>query len=230
MEASRSVESELEQPPAHSHDADAVRGDSRSRESSRDPEPTDLADAADETSVSLLRLFAAFAGLFVVLSLAGWAFRTPLSSFGGGFVERFGLYGIVLGSFLADSFHFPIPPQFYLWTGIVGGQSRAVVVAAVLVGSELGGLAAFSLARMAGRSHFFDARIARARRLVKGYFERLGYRGLALVALLPVSYCLLSMAAGATRLPYRAYAVLAAMRVPRILFSYVVIVLAWTVG
>ncbi len=183
--------------------------------------------AKTETTFALLRLFGGLAALFLVLTLVGWAFRDPISTFGEWFVARFGLTGIVFGSFLADGFHFPIPPQFYMWTGIAGGQAEALVIMGVLVGSEVGGFAAFALARLVGRSPFFESRIGSARKLLKKHVERLGYRGLAFAALLPVSYCLLCMAAGAMRLPYRAYVVLAAMRVPRIIFSYVVITLAW---
>jgi membrane protein YqaA with SNARE-associated domain len=184
-------------------------------------------DGRNEATFSVLRLCGGFVVLFLLLTVAGWAFRDPLSTFGEWFVERFGMGGIVFGSFLADGFHFPVPPQFYMWTGIAGGQGEAPVIASVLVGSELGGLAAFVLARMAGRSRFLDARIGGARKLLTKYVERLGYRGLVVAALLPVSYCLLCMAAGAMRLPYRAYAVLAAMRVPRIILSYAIIIVAW---
>jgi membrane protein YqaA with SNARE-associated domain len=167
------------------------------------------------------------AALVVLVAVIGWAFRDELAHFGGWFVGRFGLAGMVVGSFLADGLHFPLPPQFYLLTGIAGGYTNAMVIACVLIGSELGGLAAFAIARLAGRSTFLDARLATPKRLLTKLIERQGYVGLVIAMLLPISYCLLCMAGGVMRLPYKAYAVLAAMRVPRILLSYALIMLAW---
>jgi membrane protein YqaA with SNARE-associated domain len=181
-----------------------------------------------ETALAVLRVLASFALLVGIVSFLGWGFRAELSRFGSWFVERFGVAGMAAGAFLADSLHFPIPPQFYLLTGIAGGHEMAFVVGAVLVGSELGGLAAFTLARsVVGRTPFVARRLETARRLLAGVIDRRGYIGLAAATLLPFSFSLLCMASGAMRLPYKAYGVLAVMRVPRILVSYLVIVLAW---
>ena len=180
-----------------------------------------------ETLVAVLRFLASFAMLVAIVSVVSWAFREDLARFGAWFVGRFGVAGIILGSFAADGLHFPLPPQFYMLMGIAGGYATTMVVLGVLLGSELGGLVAFALARLVGRSPFVRARVASPKRLLTKLIERQGYLGLAVAMLLPVSYCLLCMAGGAMRLPYKAYAVLAVMRVPRILFSYVVITLAW---
>ncbi len=183
--------------------------------------------ARRETIIAVARLVASFAVLVAIVSVIGWAFRDELARFGTWFVARFGVGGIVLGAFLADGIHFPLPPQFYLLTGLAGGYSHAVSVLAVLLGSELGGLAAFSLARLAGKTKRLERWMASPRKLIDRMMAKRGYLGLALATLLPVSYCLLCMAGGAMGLPYKAYAVLGAMRVPKILLSYVLIVMAW---
>lgn len=180
-----------------------------------------------ETALAVLRLVAGFAALVAVVTFLGWAYRDELSRFGSWFVARFGFVGIAAGAFLADGLHFPIPPQFYLLTGIAGGHHTAGVLAVVLVGSELGGLTAFALARGVGGAPIVAHRLETTRRLLHGFIERRGYLGLAAATLLPLSFSLLCMASGAMRLPYRAYGVLALMRIPRILLSYVVIALAW---
>jgi len=184
-------------------------------------------EARYETALAVLRVVMSFAVLVAIVSFVGWAFRDELSRFGQWFVSRFGVAGMVGGAFLADGLHFPIPPQFYLLTGIAGGYEVALVIVAVLAGSELGGLTAFALARLVGRSPFVARRLARPRGLLAGMIEKRGYVGLAAATLLPISFSILCMASGAMRLPYRAYGVLALMRVPRILLSYAVIVLAW---
>jgi membrane protein YqaA with SNARE-associated domain len=180
-----------------------------------------------ETILAVVRIFVSLAILVAIVTLVGWLYRAELTHFGAWFVGRFGVVGMIGGAFLADGFHLPLPPQFYLLTGIAGAYPHAIVVSAVLLGSELGGLTAFALARFAGGASFVDARIAKPRALLRGMIAKRGYFGLALATLLPISYSLLCIATGAMRLPYRAYAVLAVMRVPRILLSYVVIVLAW---
>lgn len=180
-----------------------------------------------ETALAILRLLVSFAVFVGLISFVGWAFRDPLSSFGHWFVDRFGVVGMASGAFLADSCHFPIPPQFYLLTGIAGGHDVPAVVLAVLIGSEIGGLTAFALARSVGGSPMIARRLKTSRELLTRLVARQGALGLALATLLPVSYSLLCMAGGAMRLPYRAYGVFAVMRVPRILLSYLAIVLVW---
>jgi len=184
-------------------------------------------EAKYEGAFAVLRMVMSCALLVAAVSFVGWAFRAELSRFGTWFVDRFGVVGMAGGAFLADGFHFPIPPQFYLLTGIAGGHHVTAVILAVLVGSELGGLTAFLLARVVGQRPMIARRLASSRDLIAGLFARQGYIGLAAATLLPVSFSLLCMASGAMRLPYRAYGVLAVMRVPRILLSYVVIMAAW---
>lgn len=179
------------------------------------------------TAFAALRLVAGFAVFVAVISFVGWAYHDELSAFGHWFVDRFGIAGMVSGAFLADSCHFPIPPQFYLLTGIAGGHHVVTVVLAVLLGSEMGGFTAFALARSLGSSRFIAPRLAGPREMITKLMERRGALGLAIATLLPVSYSILCMAGGAMRLPYRAYGVLAIMRVPRILLSCVAILIVW---
>jgi membrane protein YqaA with SNARE-associated domain len=195
---------------------EALREDVIERELSRD------------TALAAVRFVLGLGVLVAAVTLLGWRFRGELSAYGEWFVARFGVLGMLAGSFLADGIHFPLPPQFYLLTGIVAGHAHVTVLAAVLLGSELGGLFAFALARaIAGKSRFLRARLGGPRRLLVRLMARRGYLGLAFATLLPVSYCILCLTAGAMQLPYRAYAVLGIMRVPRILVSYAVIVFAW---
>jgi membrane protein YqaA with SNARE-associated domain len=180
-----------------------------------------------EATAAVLRFLLSLGVFIGIVSLVGWAFRSELTQFGMWFVARFGTAGMLVGSFLADGIHFPIPPQFYLLTGIAGGHRVGAVVVAVLLGSELGGLTAFSLARVLGRWQRIQRWLAAPRNLLTRMMEKQGYLGLVVAMLLPISYSLLCMASGAMRLSYKAYGVLAVMRVPRILLSYAVIAIAW---
>jgi membrane protein YqaA with SNARE-associated domain len=160
---------------------------------------------------------AGFAFLAVLVGALGYGFRDELSWFGAWFVSRFGLAGIIAGAFLADGLRFPLPPQFYLLTGIAGGNGRGIVLASVLIGCELGGFFAYGMSRwIAKRSHLLNARLARSRELVSQLMERHHHLGLVVAALLPISYWALCVVAGAMRLSYSQYLVLAFMRIPRI--------------
>ncbi len=181
-----------------------------------------------EALAAVFRLLAGFAVFLGALSLLSLRFRGPLESLGHWFVDRFGALGMAAGSFLADGMHFPVPPQFYLFAGIAGGFGRPAALASVFLGSVLGGLAAFTVARRVSGIRLLATRFRSPRRVLVSLIVRHGYWGLVLAAALPVSFWLLCTLAGVLRLPYRAYGVLALMRAPRIALSYLIIVAAWT--
>jgi membrane protein YqaA with SNARE-associated domain len=190
--------------------------------------PDDEGLRGSEPGPAMLRLVLGFAALLVAVALVSWRFRDPLERFGRAFVDQFGTWGMGAGAFLADGLHFPLPPQFYLFAGIAGGAGRVTAMGSVLAGSVLGGLVAFALARRLTFLRAIAVRTRAPRFLVAGLFERHGYRGLVIAGMMPVSYWMLCTLSGVLRMPYRAYAVLAVMRVPRLVLSYLVIDAAWT--
>lgn len=190
-------------------------------------DPTEPPLSRREIVESAVRLGAGVAAFLGLVAIVSWRFRAPLEVAGRWFVARFGIVGMGAGSLLADAVHFPVPPQFYLLAGIAAGEGRAAALGSVLAGSVLGGLAAFAVARAASRTRLFERRTARTRNLVQHLVARHGYWGLALATLFPISYWVLCSLAGIMRLPFRAYAVLALMRVPRLVVSYAIIAIAW---
>lgn len=165
--------------------------------------------------------------LLASIALLGWALRDELERFGRWFVETLGPFGMALGSFLADGLHFPLPPQFYLLTALAGGTGFAIAFPSVLAGSVAGGLVSFTLGRRAVQSRWLERQTRTSRRVVEALVLRYGLFGVALAGLLPISFFVLCAIGGVMHLRYRAYAVLALMRVPRLLGSYALIVLAW---
>jgi len=96
----------------------------------------------------LLRLLL---GLLVLLALVGTLshyYREPLQGLGRGFVEHLGYWGMALGTLLADGFHFPVPPQFYMLITISSGASAPRALAAISLASVCGGYLGY---RLAGR-------------------------------------------------------------------------------
>lgn len=182
-----------------------------------------------EIIFGLVRLLAGFGALLAIVAFLGWAYRDELERFGGWFVGRFGIAGMAAGAFLADGLHFPLPPQFYLLTGIAGGVDTSSALLSVLVGSVLGGLTVFTFAHRASRIAFFAKRFAMTRDVIQRLVRRYGTWGIVLAGMLPVSYFVLCALGGMMRLRYRDYGVLAIMRIPRLVLSYLLIVLAWGV-
>ena len=180
--------------------------------------------------MGLLRLVLAPAALVAIVSLLGWRWRSELEHFGAWFVHRFGLVGMAAGAFLADGLHVPLPPQFYLLTGIAGGIGPLAALSSVIVGSMLGGLAIFAIARETSRVWFFEKHIEPTRVFVEHLVRKHGYWGIAAAGLLPISFFLLNVLGGMMRLRYRAYGILALMRIPRLVGSYLLIELAWHHG
>ncbi len=180
-----------------------------------------------EIVLGIVRLMVGLAALLGVVAFLGWAFRAELQHFGRWFVGRFGLIGMACGSFLADGLHFPLPPQFYLLTGIAGGIGTPAALGSVILGSALGGLTAFAVARRAARIPLLERRFATTRTLIERLMNRHGAWGLVVAGMLPVSYFVLCALGGMMRLRYRDFGVLALMRIPRIVLSWALIVLAW---
>lgn len=165
-------------------------------------------------------------GLVVAIATLSYALREPLGALGRGFVDRFGVVGLGLGSFLADGLHFPVPPQFYLATAIAAGGPTMLPVTAIVIGSVLGGLVAFTGARLAARGGWKAQRFAAVRRVGR-LLERRGPAFVGVATVAPVPYWLLCVAAGLYRLPFSAYAIIGLCRIPKLLFFYALISLAW---
>jgi uncharacterized membrane protein YdjX (TVP38/TMEM64 family) len=180
-----------------------------------------------ETAIAVARLAFVLFLLASVVALSAWAFRARLEAFGHAFVDHFGLAGLVIGTAFADGLHAPIPPQFYLLTGIAGGYSHVLTIGAVLLGSEIGCFVAFRVGRVAARWRWIEERIRAPRVMLERFLAPGGKKShlaLAAATLLPISYCLLCVTAGAMRLSMREWLVLAVMRVPKLVVSYAVLV------
>ncbi len=177
----------------------------------------------------LLQIVLPLVAVFVGVAIAAALFRAPLQALGSAFVARFGYAGMAAGTFLSDAFMFPIPPQFYMLTAVAAGAPQIASVTVICATSVLAANVAYHVAGALGRLPFFRQRIARSRGAVDPLFARWGYFAVALGAVLPVPFSLLCYVAGLYRIPYRLYAVLVLMRVPRLLVTYAIIRAGWLV-
>jgi membrane protein YqaA with SNARE-associated domain len=175
-----------------------------------------------------LRWFGGIAVLFGMMIALAHTFRTPLEALGRAFVASFGYGGMLFGTFIADGFHFPIPPQFYMLMAVSSGVSEATAFAAITVGSLLGGYAGYRVAGRLARFRFVSRRIEGARKLAGRAFARYGYRSAVIASMLPIAYSVLCYLAGVHGLPRRVFAVLSLCRIPRLLLFFYLVRLGWS--
>jgi membrane protein YqaA with SNARE-associated domain len=180
-----------------------------------------------EVTRLLLRWVASVLVLLVVMITLANHFRAPLERLGRAFVEHSGYVGMALGTFIADGFHFPIPPQFYMLLAVTSGVSQIGALAAITAGSLAGGFAGYKFSGKLSRIEFLAKRLERSRASAERLFERYGYLAAVLATLSPLPYSVLCYLSGLNGLPHRVFFVLSACRIPRLVFFYYVVRLGW---
>ncbi len=188
-------------------------------------------DAAPLTGGELvwpvLRLIA---GLGIILVLAGtlahWA-RPQCEGLARGFVAAYGYWGIALGTLLADGFHFPIPPQFYMLLSIASQASVYWSLSVIAAASVLGGVVGYATARVVANSAWVAARTERSRRLLERAVLRFGARAALVASLLPIPYSILCYLSGLNRMPPRFLALLCLCRIPKLIAFYLLVYWGW---
>jgi membrane protein YqaA with SNARE-associated domain len=176
----------------------------------------------------LLRLALGLALLLGFVVLLGRTFRPELEGIGRGFVARFGLFGMGLGTFIADGFHVPIPPQFYMLLGITSGVPATHTLAVIGASSFAGGWAGFLLSRYLLRFDAVARLFERPQKLTEAMLARYGAWALAFLSLLPVAYSVLCYLSGLSGFKNRAFLVIALFRLPRLVAYYYLVELGWS--
>ncbi|WP_437671318.1 YqaA family protein [Sorangium sp. So ce131] len=166
--------------------------------------------------------------LFGAIALAAHLVRDQLEALGRGFVERFGIAGMFVGTYLADAFSFPIPPQFYMLTAISAGGSQIPPMIAISVASLLAGCTGYRLAGRLARFRIFAARLERTRPKIDRLFDRYGYWAIAIGSISPVPFSMLCYLSGLYQVPWRYFVTLVLFRVPRLFLFYALIRLGWS--
>jgi membrane protein YqaA with SNARE-associated domain len=167
---------------------------------------------------------AAFMAL--MLLVADWL-RAPLESLGRSFVGRFGYAGMTFGTFLADGFHFPVPPQFYMLLAVSSGAPELATLGAIACGSLPGGLVGYVVGRKLARLPAVARKLERSTVFVERFFRRFGYGAALLASLSPIPYSVLCAISGAHRLEWRFFALLSLCRLPRLYMFYWIVRTSW---
>jgi membrane protein YqaA with SNARE-associated domain len=171
-------------------------------------------------------------GLLVLLGgviLLVHSFRPELENIGRTFVGHFGLLGMALGTFIADGFHFPVAPQFYMLLGIAAGNSHVTTFSAIAFGSLAGGLAGYLVACRLGRfprlARWLERSSAKFRHHLEG---RNAYRGALIATITPLPFSVLCYSAGLYRFSQRAFGLILLLRIPKLMVFYYLVWLGWS--
>lgn len=203
----------------------------------RDGEGVDVTDdapeaAADDSDVApLLGRF--LVGLVIMLLVSGVVahfVRPTAEAAGYGFVERFGVTGMALGTLLADGMYFPVPPQFYMLLAIASRTPVAHSFPAIAAGSVLAGVVGYAIAERLSRTRWISQKTARLRKVLAASFERRGYGAALFLTLLPVPFSVLCYLAGLNRMPLKFLGLLAFFRIPKLAVFYVLLHLGWSLA
>jgi membrane protein YqaA with SNARE-associated domain len=134
---------------------------------------------------------------------------------------------MAFGTLLADGFHFPIPPQFYMLLSIASQASVYGSLATIAAASVLAGVFGYSAARLVASSAWIAARTEPARWLLERAVLRFGSRAALVASLLPIPYSLLCYLAGLNRMPRRFLVLLCLCRVPKLVAFYLLVYWGW---
>jgi len=180
-----------------------------------------------EVTVLIVRLLVWLVIACALAGLLGAYFRPEAEGAARRFVATFGIFGMALGTFLADGLQFPIPPQFYMLLAIASGASSVLSFAAISVASVLAGCLGYRLCSWASAWGWLARKTSEQRELLRAAFERYGYRAALLAMVLPIPYSLLCYLAGLARLPAKFLLLLSLYRVPKLLGFYLLVYWGW---
>jgi uncharacterized membrane protein YdjX (TVP38/TMEM64 family) len=103
-------------------------------------------------------------------------------------------------------------------------------LSAITFGSLLGGTVGFFFARRLARFRLVAKWLARSSKIVQRFGSNHGYRLIVAASLTPIAYSALCYLAGFYRLPKRLYALLALLRIPKLVLYYYLVQLGWGFG
>lgn len=178
----------------------------------------------------LLRFMAAFVVVLVAAATIAYFARAPAEAVARGFVERFGVWGMALGTLLADGVHFPVPPQFYMLMAIASRTPAAEAFTAIALASMLAGAVGYGISEKVSHWGWVSRKTAAPRYVLAAAFDRYGYRAALVASLLPIPYSVVCYLAGLNRLPVRFLGLLMLCRVPKLLAFFYLVHLGWSIG
>jgi membrane protein YqaA with SNARE-associated domain len=177
-----------------------------------------------------MRFLATLVIVCVVMALIGYVARDAATTLARSVVAETGLWGMALGTLLADGVQFPVPPQFYMLLAVASGTPVLPAFVAICAASLVAGYLGYRIAELASRLTWIERATRSYRELLTQVFERFGYRSALVMSLLPIPYSVLCYTAGLNRMPYAFLALLSLCRVPKLLGFYWLVYAGWSVA
>jgi membrane protein YqaA with SNARE-associated domain len=163
--------------------------------------------------------------LLVTLGVIGLVWQEELIAITGTVHDSVGVGGLALLVFAADALTSPIPPDIVLL--VISKTELASIwlwlVPAAGVISVVAGSAGWLLGKRLGQTEFVLVRWLRARTMNHAVVAHYGRWAVALAALTPVPFSIICWLTGMCHMPYRAFAPVTLLRIPRFIVYYLAI-------
>lgn len=145
------------------------------------------------TGISLLLIF----GVAVMI---GIHYRPEIHSLGAAFVKNFAGWGLFLCFFTMDAFMLPIPQDPFSVLAYEGGMSFSHVVLWAGTGSVVGGVLAYWMGSVVGRTEWFEQRFGKHRESGEFFMEKWGVWAVVVAGLTPFPYSVFCWLGGVLRM------------------------------
>lgn len=188
------------------------------------PEPDPAAEDAPSLGSLLLRLGIALLVVFVVMGILGVTLAEPIEGVAAYFIAHFGVVGLFLFVFVMDAIPFTTHEPV-LFLAYAGGTGYWTVFAVAGTASVCAGPLGWTCGRVLSRSRWLTGVFERYR--VGPFLRRYGIAAIAIAALTPFPFAVMTWAAGAARMRPQHVLLGALLRYPKVLFYLTVMVLGW---
>jgi membrane protein YqaA with SNARE-associated domain len=174
-----------------------------------------------------VRLGATLASLLLATLALSHFLKPQLQSVAGHFYDHFGAWGAAIGTWLADGFNAPIPPQAYMLLAEAHGAGREVFPA-IVAGSLVGGVTGYLVAPVLMRFRWIRALIERTQPKVRALCDRRWILAGLVLSVSPVPFSWLCYSASLYRVPVRTLGLLCLLRVPKLAVYQLLITWGWS--
>lgn len=125
--------------------------------------------------------------------------------------------GVGAGFFFPDALTLPIPPDTFLIAGVMGGLAFWPTAIGASIGSILGGTLGFLMIKRLSSVAWVQRTLKKKLTFGESFMQRYGVLALALGALTPLPYSVISWACGATGMRLMTFLLVSLLRIPRVI-------------
>lgn len=154
-------------------------------------------------------------------------FKSELEDLSRLFFDRFGAFGAAVGTWLADGFNFPVPPQAYMLLAEANG-TVGKVFPAIAAGSLAGGVSGYLVAPVLMRFAWVRALVERTQSRVDALSEKRWMTTSLLLSLSPIAFSWLCYCAALYRVKKRTFACICLLRIPKLALYQQLISWGWS--